>query len=286
MRLERLGEVSRRIAERRKSNAELVRLRYDAGRENVGSALRAEAIYAQASFAARFVDRHLESQALRLARESGGEFTLPVHIEDDMEKMIPQAPPLTPDYALLAENTPNVQQLVKTAEAYKAAIVSAQSSVWPQLDGNANYGNTGDRASDLGNERLIGLKMTVPFFNGGKNVEGILKAKADYEAAEAAAVSQRDETVAKLAEAWALYADAIEDVDVKRKFLVASRKRAEIIRVQYTTGLASFQDFDIAEQENADSEKNYVESLANALVQQANWEQVKGESLEEAINEI
>jgi outer membrane protein TolC len=127
---------------------------------------------------------------------------------------------------------------------------------------------------------------SVPFFNGGKNVEGIFKAKADYLAAEEAAVSQRDETVAKLAEAWAFYADAIEDVDVKRKFLVASRKRAEIIRVQYTTGLAGFQDFDIAEQENADSERNYVESLANALVQQANWEQIKGESLEESLNEI
>ncbi|MFA7002197.1 MAG: TolC family protein, partial [Candidatus Omnitrophota bacterium] len=201
MRLARLVEVYERIAGRRKDNAELVRLRYDAGRENVGSALRAEAISSQAFFDVDSSKRRQESQALRLARESGGSFEVSIRVVEEMEKVMPEAAPASPDYARLSEDAPGVEQLLKTAEAAKAEIVTAQSSVWPQVEGNAQYGNTGTRAADLGNEGMLALKMSVPFFNGGKNVEGIAKAKADYDAAREAAESARDEKIAQLAEA-------------------------------------------------------------------------------------
>jgi outer membrane protein len=134
-------------------------------------------------------------------------------------------------------------------------------------------------------ESFLGLNVTVPFFNGGKNVNAIRKAKADYDAAQKAAQSARDEAIALLAAAWAPYMDAIENVEVRRKFLEAARKRAEIIRAEYSTGLVNFTDFDAAEQENANAEKDYVESLANVFVQQANWEKTRGATLEDSYNE-
>ncbi len=285
MRLQRLYDVNRRISERRKQNAELVKLRYEAGRENLGSSMRAEAIMEQAFFDVRLTARHRESETIRLARETGGDFVLPVYIDDDIEKLLPALPTSTPDYAALAEETPNVLQQIKLAEALKAEVVAAQSEIWPHLDGNADYGNSGTRPGNMGNERSIGLVATLPFFNGGKNIEGIAKAKADYDSARETAIAARNETLANLADAWAKYVDAIEFVAVRWKFLEASRKRAEIIRVQYATGLSGFQDFDIAEQENADAEKSYVESLAAVLTAQANWELIKGETLEEVLNE-
>ncbi|MFA5160011.1 MAG: TolC family protein, partial [Candidatus Omnitrophota bacterium] len=285
IRLERLLATNRLIEERRKQNAELVRLRYEAGRENLGSALRAEAIFGQAVFDVRQTERFLESEALRLARESGGEFVFPVHMNDDLEKMLRKVSLTTADYAALAEKTPKVMRLIKTAEAAKAAVVKAQSAVWPQVDGNYDYGYSGKRASAMKDESFLGLNVTVPFFNGGKNVNAIRKAKADYDAAQKAAQSARDEAVALLAAAWVPYMDAIENVEVRRKFLEAARKRAEIIRAEYTTGLVNFLDFDTAEQENANAEKDYVESLANVFVQQANWEKTQGATLEDAYHE-
>ena len=285
IRLERLLTTNRLIEERRKQNAELVRLRYEAGRENLGSALRAEAIYGQAAFDVRQTERFLESEALRLARESGGEFVYPLHIDDDLEKMLEKVSLKTQDYAALAEKTPTVMRSVKTAEAAKAAVVSAQSAVWPQVDGNYDYGYSGKRAGDLKDESFLGLNVTVPFFNGGKNVNAIRKAKADYQAAERAATGTRDEAIASLAGAWVLYQDAIESVEVRRKFQEAARKRAEIIRAEYATGLVNFTDFDAAEQENASAEKDYVESLANVFIQQANWEKTRGATLEDAYHE-
>jgi outer membrane protein TolC len=273
------------IYERRKQNSELVRLRYEAGRENVGSALRAEAITGQADFEVNQTERFLESEALRLARESGGEFVFPVRVEDDLEKMLQGVSLAKADYAVLAEQTPKVMRLLKTAEAAKAAVLKAQGAVWPQVDGSYNYGYSGDRASDLKDESFLGINVTVPFFNGGKNVAAIRKAKADYDAAERAAQGARDEAIALLAAAWVPYMDAIEYVEVRRKFLEAAKKRAEVIRAEYATGLVNFTDFDAAEQENASAEKDYVESLANVFIQQANWEKTQGATLEDAYHE-
>lgn len=286
IRFQRLLETNRQIFDRRKQNAELVRLRYEAGRENLGSALRAEAIADQAAFDVRQAERLLESEALRLARESGGEFVLPIRIGDDLEAMLGKIRLAEADYAALSEKTPTVLRLIKIAEAAKAAVVSAQSAVWPQVDGTYDYGYSGNRASNMKDQSALGLSVTVPFFEGGKNVNAIRKAKADYEAAESAAKSARDEAIAALSAAWVPYKDSIESVEVKRKFLKAAGKRAEIIRAEYTTGLANFTDFDAAEQENANAEKEYVESLARVFTQQANWEKTQGATLEDAYDEI
>jgi outer membrane protein TolC len=285
IRLERLLATNRLIEERRKQNADLVRLRYEAGRENLGSALRAEAISGQAIFDVKKTERGLESEALRLARESGGEFVFPVHIDDDLEKMLQTVSLKKQDYAALAEETPKVKQYVKIAEAAKAAVVSAQSAVWPQVDGNYDYGYAGDRASVMKDSSFLGINVTVPFFNGGKNVAAIRKAKANYDAAKSAAQAVRDETIAALAASWAIFMDAIEDVEVRKRFQEAAKKRAEIIRAEYATGLVNFTDFDAAEQENATAEKDYVESLANVFIQQANWEKTRGATLEDAYHE-
>lgn len=286
LRWNRLWKVNQGILERRKQNAEMVRLRYEAGRENLGSALRAEALAAQAAFDVQAAERFINSQTLRLARESGGEFILPVTIRDSLEQLIPAAVITEPDYAEIAENLPQVQQLIKTAESAKANLVAAQSAVWPQVDGTMDYGNSGKQVSNLKSEHSWGLNVSVPFFNGGKNVNAIRKAKADYDAARALAVSARDEAIAQLADAWVKYVNAIDNVAVSKKFLEASKKRAEIVRAEYASGLMTFQDFDTAEQEQNNSENSYVQSLADVSNTQANWERIRGKTLEDDLNAI
>ena len=285
LRWDRLLTVNRQILQRRKQNAELVRLRYEAGRENLGSALREEALAERAAFDVKTAERHIESQTIRLGRECGGDFVLPVVIKDSLDQKIPLAIMSGPDYVTIAENTPQVQRFIKIAESANANLMAAQSVVWPQINGTMDYGDSGERASNLRSEHSWGLNMIVPFFNGGKNVNAIRKAKADYEAARAAAVSARDEAVAQLADAWVKYVDAIELVVVSRKLLQAAQKRAEIVRAEYASGLMAFQDFDTAEQEQATSENDYVQSLADVLNAQANWEMIRGETLEDDLNE-
>ena len=194
-----LLKVDQMIADRRKKNSEMVRLLYESGRENLGASMRVEALSDQAVYYAQQAERHIESQSIRLIRETGGEFALPVTIDDSLEKMIAKTSIKTPRYAEIAEKTPQVRRLIKVAESLKAVMITAQSSLWPQIDGSLDYGKSGQRASQLSPEHFLGIKMSIPFFNGGKNVNAIRKAKADYEAARSLAVSARNEVVAQLA---------------------------------------------------------------------------------------
>jgi outer membrane protein len=283
LRLETSLEVDTRIADRRRENADFIKLRYKSGRENLGSLMRTEAIAEGADFDVRSTRREIESQRWRLSREMGGPFNLTLSIEDVLDKMVPEPPPLDLDYPSLAENSPRVQRLIKTAEVFKAAIVSAQSAVWPKADGTFIYDNAGEGASDLEDRLRIALIATVPFFRGGKNIFGIAQARVEYEAALEDARSARDERTAELAEGWTSFRDAWEFVKVSEAFMKAGRERARIVRAKYAIGLLDFQDFDIAEQELANSERDYVLSLADVLLRQAEWEALKGSTLEEVV---
>lgn len=287
LRLKRLLEVSQRIANRRKQNADLIELRYQAGREHLGSALRAKAIAEQSAFEVRQTIRRMESQSLRLGREMGGDFEWAAQVKGNLELMVPAIEKANPDYSSLAEQTPQVINAVKIAESYKAEVLSAQGALWPQVDANATYGYEGTKATaDLRDAAFLGLRISLPFFNGGQNIAAIRKARSDYKAALEFARSTRDEILTQLSEAWAQYVDAVEQVEVRQHFLEAARKRSEIVRSEYTTGLVNFQDFDIAEQDLSDSETRYVQSLSDVLIQKATWERLIGLTLEEAVRGI
>lgn len=283
LRLRELIRVNRRIAERRTENADLLQLRYEAGREHRGSMMRAQAIADQAAFDLRQTQRTIESQALVFSRELGGQFWLAIEVAGDLEQMVPDVSEQQPDYPVLAENTPDVQRLIKTAESKKASVLVAQGKLWPEVKGTYNYGYSGSTISNLRDDASLLLTVSVPLFQGGQNIEGVLQARADYRAAVEAARSARDDAISVLAMQWVALRDARELLEVRRAFLEASRERAEVVRSQYTSGLVDFQDFDIAEQELADSEKFYVRALADVTIQQAEWERDLGETLEDAL---
>ncbi len=277
----RLLKVNQNIAGRRHKNAELIHLRYEAGREHLGSDLRVQAILDQANFEVRQTSRKIESKSLLLGRQMGGKFMNPFLIEGNLEEMVQDLPDSKPDFLAIAEETPQVKNLIKTAESLKAAVVSAESSVYPQVNGTYDYGYSGERFSNQRDQSSVALKVSLPLFHGGRNIEAIRKAKADYKATFEQARSARDQAVSDLADAWATFQDAKELVKVRQKFLEASHKRAEIVKSEYETGLVNFQDFDTTEQEISDSERLYTQSLADALVQEANWNFVRGATLED-----
>lgn len=283
IRQKRLLDVNRKIAERKHRNSEMIELRYDAGREHQGSLFRAQAIAGQADFEMRQTERRIESKSLLLGRHAGANFMTSFPVEGELEPMINDIADEKPDFARLAEKVPQVQNLVKLAESAKAAVISAESAVLPQVSGTYSYGYSGARFGDLRDSSSVGVTASVPLFNGGKNIETIQKAQVDYWAALQRAESARNQAVSDLSDAWSSMKDAKESVLVRLKFLEASRKRAEIVRAQYEAGLLNFQDFDIAEQELSDSERSYIQSLSDALAQEANWHLIQGNTLEDLV---
>lgn len=284
LRLYQLLGVNRTIAARRQENAEMIQLRYEAGREHDGSRRRAQAIAEQAAFDLRQTERKIENQSLSLGRQLGGHFAVPMPLEGALETMLPSEPQTPNDYPALAERTPFVLRQLRNAEAAKAAVLTSQSTLWPTVSGDYSLGYSGASSSHLDRDSSVGVTVSIPLFAGGQHVQGALESSAEYRAAVETARSERDARIATLSDRWTAFRDAWELVAVRRSFLEAARTRSEIVRAQYTSGLVSFQDFDIAEQEVADAERSYVQSLADVLIREADWTAAQGGTLEEVVN--
>jgi outer membrane protein TolC len=109
---------------------------------------------------------------------------------------------------------------------------------------------------------------------------GIAKAEAAYHQAQADEKSGWDGVIFTLENAWTQYRDALGNLIVQQKFLAADQERAKIAEAQYTTGLITFNDWIIIEDNLVSVEKSLLDAEANALLTEASWLQAKGETLD------
>ena len=75
-----------------------------------------------------------------------------------------------------------------------------------------------------------------------------------------------------------LFQDAAGKVGVQQEFLHAAQVREEIASSQYATGLLSFQDWDLIEDDLIANQKAMLASQRDALIGEATWERAQGRS--------
>jgi outer membrane protein TolC len=107
----------------------------------------------------------------------------------------------------------------------------------------------------------------------------VSKAKAELNQAQADQISKRDIVVFALEQAWKEWQDAIDKVTVEQQFLNAAEERARIAQSQYSTGLVSFDDWSIIEDNLVSAKKSLLTAKADALIAEASWIQAKGGTL-------
>ena len=87
------------------------------------------------------------------------------------------------------------------------------------------------------------------------------------------------DSTGNVATAWQ---DAIEQVEVQKKFLDANQERSRIASQQYSTGLLTFNEWTIIEDNLVSTKKTFLNTQANALLAEANWIAAQGRTLEYA----
>jgi len=243
------------IAERRKENVRLVELRYNAGREHKGSYLRIRAALTQARFEVSQARRAARVAQRELAKALGrSEFDV-LQATGTLKTEVPTEQPDFPD---LAGVTIAKGQLFP--ELFATGAASRSGSDWPP---------DRDRWS-------AGLSLSFPFFTGGRNIFDVRSAKAESSRAAATVRSTRDQALLGLEESFASYQDAAERTLVQGEFLEAAQTRSQIARSQYTSGLLSFEDWDLIENDLIATQKTHLASLRDAVLAEARWERVQG----------
>ncbi len=278
LRAQELLDITEDIVKRRRQNAELVKLRYEAGIEHKGSLLTAEANLAQAEFDVSQARRNIHLAQRRLTKELGREQFSPVRIKGNLT--VQYADSEQADLDTIAETNPSLLEIAARKEAARFELKSAKVEFYPELFARAGAGRTDSKWPPDEDEWSVGLVLSFPLYEGGSRTAEVSRATAELNRTRADERSERDSVVLALEETWTDFQDAVDRVLVRQKFFEATRERAKIARAQYANGLISFDNWTIIEDDLVRDQKAFLEAQADALNAEALWIQAKGGTLE------
>lgn len=283
LRAQEMLRITQEIYSIRRANLELITLRYESGLEHKGALLTAEADLASAEYDISQTKRSVEVAERKLTKEMGHPpQLLALRVEGDFMITDPAKGKEKPDFSPIANNHPSLQQLVAQKNSAEFSLRSAYANFAPTLNGSAGANKSGSHWEPKGNQWNLGLSLTWPVFEGGLRMAQIAQAKALVEQLRENERSTRDGLIATLEQDWALLQDAIENVGVQKKSLVATEERSKIAQAQYSIGFITFDNWTIIEDNLVKAKKAYLNTQAAAQAAEASWVQAKGEVLEYA----
>lgn len=267
-------ELSRQVENRRKGNLDLVELRFEGGRENKGSFLKTKSQYRQASYEVAQAQRGLEVAEQEIQRLLGRGSFSPVTVTG---KLITQPiPDGRPDFQSLVKTIPSYQQNEAERQTAEAGVNKAYGGFLPSLALTGAYSRTGSDFPLDGNRWSVGATLSIPIFDGAANIFNLQAAKASEAKAE---ISVRSQTLSLLVQLERAYQDlkgAIDKVSVSEEIVQAAEVRAEIARSQYNTGIITYNDWDIIENDQITQQQQLLMARRDAVKAESNWEQVQG----------
>ena len=274
LRAQKLIDITKDIAVRRKQNLDMVKLRYEAGTEHEGSLLTAEADLQQAEFEIVQAERNVLLAQRQLVNELGRNGSYDIEVNGEFA--LSETDRGKPDFDVLADNTPFLRELISKKESAKYGLKSAKGDFFPQIYLNGSLGKSAAEWPPDGEKWSAGVSLSLPIFEGGSNIAKFFKAKSELVEAEADVESGRDDVLYTLEEAWNDFQNKIDKIYVQRKYLEAAEKRAKIANAEYSSGLISFDDWIIIEDNLVSQKKSFLDAQSNMLIAEAAWIQAKG----------
>jgi len=278
LRAQEMLRITQEIYNIRRSNLELITLRYQSGLEHKGALLTAEADLAAAEYDINQADRGLEVSQRELIKEMGRPQLTLVQAKGDFK--VRDSAKVKPDFVAIAKNNPSLQQVIDQKNAAEFSLRSTYGNFSPALSAQAGANKNGTRWEPRGNQWNLGLILSMPIFEGGLRFAQIDQARGLLNQLRENERSKRDSVILTLEQAWAILQDAIDNVEVQRKRLIATEERSKIAQAQYSIGFITFDNWTIIEDNLVTAKKSFLEAQAGALLAEANWVQAKGETLE------
>ncbi|HRZ14639.1 MAG TPA: TolC family protein [Candidatus Omnitrophota bacterium] len=271
-------KIMQEIFDIRRSNLELITLRYESGTEHRGALLSAQANSAQAAHELAQARRALESARYQLIKEMGVEQYPDISVTGDFEVSVSLKD--KPDMRAITDNHPSVQKLAAQTRAASFGIKVNEADFWPALSITAGANKTGAHWPPHNSALTTGLSLSWPFLEGGLRQAQVAQSRSQLIQAQADQRSGRSGVLLTLEQKWAALQDAVENVAVQRRFLAAAEERSAIAEAQYSMGLLKFDNWTIIEDNLVSAKKTFIDAQANALLAEANWIMAKGETLE------
>jgi len=280
LRAQALLDLTQEIYDIRRSNLELITLRYESGMEHQGALLTAQANLAEANFEISQAMRAVEVSQRQLVKEMGRKQFSAIKVSGDFLVKSPEKE--KPNFEAIVLSNPSLLALITKINQAGFSLRSTYDSFYPQLSAQAGTGRLGGQWPPQNNQWDLGLALSFPLFEGGLRLAEVSQAESVLNQARAFERSGRDTLILTLEQTWAALQDSMETVEVQQKFLAAAEMRAKIAEAQYSTGFISYDNWTIIEDDLVSAKKSFLTAQTNALLAEANWIQAKGETLEYA----
>lgn len=279
LKAQNLAGLTAEIAERRQKNVRLITLRYQGGRENIGSLRQAEADLAQAQFEVSQAERGLVVARRTLSSALGRDLHYQVTVQGAFTASILTSQ--KPELAVLAKKHPLYQQLDAGRRGAQYEFDVARKAFFPQIYFTSSVGRSSpDRLDFDGVDWNVGATFSLPVYEGGSGGGRVAKAKAVAQQRSAQQKSGYLQILDALEQSWKDFQDARQMVVVHKKFLDAAVERATIATAQYSNGLISFNDWVLIEDNLVSAKKGFLNAGADMLIAEAQWIQSKGGGLD------
>lgn len=270
--------ITQQIYNIRRSNLELITLRYESGLEHKGALLTAEADLAGASYDIAQAKRSLEVAQRELTKEMGRKELIPMKVSASVD--VTNTEKEKPDFEVLIRNNPSLLQAAANKNAAQFSLKSAYANFSPTLSGQAGANKTSSRFPPNDDLWNAGLTLSMPIFEGGLRLAQVSQAKALLSQLIENERSTKDGLILSLEQAWAVLEDTLGNLEVQRKVLEATEERSKIAQAQYSIGFITFDNWTIIEDNLVKAKRAFLDAQASTLLAQADWVRAKGETLE------
>ncbi|MBP9128074.1 MAG: TolC family protein, partial [Elusimicrobia bacterium] len=252
---------------------DLVQLRFEGGRENKGSYLRIKSAERESVVGVAQARRDVLVARTRLARTLARDLNDVLIATGTFSTLAPPDGPVLGD---LARATPEFGLAEADRRAADAGFTSARGEFWPRVDATLAHRWTGTDWAPGTRGWNGGLSLSLPLFTGGASFQGVRAARAELQKADADALQAYHQSYVDLQAAWTAFQNARDNADLQKEILEAANTRALIAQGQYTSGLMSFEDWDLIENDLIQTHKQNLVALRNAVRAEAAWESAQG----------
>ncbi|MFQ3675791.1 MAG: TolC family protein, partial [Endomicrobiia bacterium] len=246
-------ELAEKIYSRRKDNYELIKLRYEAGREDKGSLLKVEADLLNSEFELKKAYRNKTVYLNQLLKDIGTESLKDIIVEGTFYT---DKPDIVTTFLDLAKNTPEYKIAELKLKKSEQEIVYAKSIFYPDLSLSVNISAFGTEFPLNSRNWSSGLELSFPLFSGRKNYYNYLLSEKNKIIQEQSFNETKLQLLSNLESVYNTLIDDYETIKIREKYLQASEEQTKITTLKYLNGLVSYYDWYSVENEYINAQKS------------------------------
>ncbi len=268
-------KLSRETLKRRAENLELIRLKYQAGRENKAALMETGAVLKTAQWQhevylknLRLLERKLNRLLGRSAQAEVPELVLPLP---------PEPPADLSAFSARLDNHYTLRAARASLAVSRASVDSSKSAILPTASASGNYAWGGTELPNSSNSWSLGASLSLPLFEGGRLRSDLAAARSSLRSSEASLKDADDEVSLNAEDALLSWREARSYLDAAKSSLDASEARAWLVRKQYLAGQSSYFEWRNVEEQLISEQNQYLAAGRGLSVSYAAFTQALGE---------